>query len=289
MYQIGILQLTQNLDDAVHGFKKGLSDRDCAVNFHYCNADGNLAELPKLAASLAEKAVDLIFACSTPAALAAVNLAGSIPVVFTPVFDPVGAGLANSLAVPGGKATGISGMVKSSDKVAFISKLLPHATKIGVLYDQTDLNACLEMEYFRQAALGHFPLLELPINNPADLSGIENRLTADLSALFIPIGRVIEENFATVVYYADAINLPIITSHAPNVSAGALAGLVADHRILGEMCAVQAIQILQGALPGKIPIDIVKRPDILLNSFAAQNLGIEIPADLLAAAKEIFE
>lgn len=289
MYQIGILQLTQNLDDAVQGFKYGLAQNGISANFRYLNADGNLSELPKLAAKLADLNVDLIFACSTPAAKAAIELTGNIPVVFTPVFDPVGAQLVKSMELPGGKATGMSGMVTAEAKVAFIQRLLPKAKKIGVLYHEKDPNALLELGHFQKAAANNFDLTEFAIADPADLSRLGEMLPPDLDALFLPIGRIVEENFATVVYYTDAINLPVIASHAPNVPSGALAALTASHHKLGAACADKAIKILAGTNPNSIPVGIVEQPDILLNAFAAQNLDIELPAALLSEAKEIFE
>ncbi|MDD4602122.1 MAG: ABC transporter substrate-binding protein [Negativicutes bacterium] len=289
LYRIGILQLTQNLDDAVHGFKQGLSDQGIEADFHYLNADGNLDELPNLASKLAALNVDLIFACSTPAAAAAVELPDNIPVVFTPVFDPVGAKLVKSMDKPGSKATGVSGMVKVEEKVAFIRRVLPNAKKLGVLYHAQDLNALLEIDNFRQAAQNIFTLVELPINQPEELSKIDTLLTSDMDALFIPIGRIIEENFATVVYYTDDANIPVIASHAPNVPGGALAALVSNHHKLGEACAVKAAQILNGTSPSVIPVGIVEQPEILLNGFVAENLGIEFPSNLVTQAKEIYE
>ncbi len=289
MHHIGILQLTQNLDDAVRGFKAGLADKSLAAEFHYLNADGALGDLPQLAGKLAEQKVDLIFACSTPAAQAAVALEGNIPVVFTPVFDPVGVGLAETMDKPGGKATGVAGMVPAAAKVAFIQELLPTAKTIGILYHSSDSNATLEASNFKKAAVGQFALIDLPADRPEDLSGLADRLPPQLDALFLPIGRVIEENFASVAYYAESANLPIITSHAPNVPSGAIGALVANHFELGHACAVKATQILAGANPGNIPIGIVDSPEIQLNAFAAANLGIVLPQSLLAKAKEIFE
>ncbi len=289
MYNIGILQLTQNLDDAVNGFKQGLQKAGISASFHYLNADGNLAELPKLANKLAEIKVDLIFACSTPSAKAAVEIASDIPVIFTPVFDPVGVGLAATMSEPGGKATGIAGMVKANDKISFIKRLLPTAKKLGVLFHNADTNALLETSKFHHAAAGEFDLVDLPVEKPEDLSRLEEFLPQDIDALFIPIGRIVEENFASVVYYTDAANLPVIASHAPNVAAGALGALVANHAKLGQDCAAQAIQILNGANPGSIPVGIVEQPEILLNAFAASNLGIELSEELTKQAKEIYE
>lgn len=289
MYHIGILQLTQNLDDAVHGFKAGLAEQNLAAEFHYLNADGAVGDLPQLAGKLAEQKVHLIFACSTPAAQAAVQLDRTIPVVFTPVFDPVGVSLVRTLDKPGGKATGVAGMVPAAAKAAFIRELLPAASTIGILYHTGDSNALLETANFKQAAGQLFTLVDLPVDKPEDLSALPDKMPPGLDALFLPIGRIIEENFASVAYYAEAANLPLIASHAPNVPAGALGALVANHYELGRACAAKAARILAGAKPGDIPVGLVEQPEIQLNAFVAANLGIELPPTLLSLAKEVFE
>ncbi len=289
MYNIGILQLTQNLDDAVHGFKTGLKQLDITAQFHYLNADGNVDLLPKLATELAEKKVDLIFACSTPAAKAAINLDATIPVVFTPVFDPVGSGLVDSLSLPNGKATGVSGMVMADAKIAFISRLLPTAHTIGMLYHIADNNSAVEVENFHKLVGSLYDIVDIPVKQAEDLSNLPDLLPTTIDALFLPIGQIVEENFPTIAYYTDTINLPIIASHPPNVSAGAIGALVANHYQLGVECAKKSAEILGGKLPGNIPVDIVKAPEIVLNLFAAQNLGLNLPADLIAEASEVFE
>lgn len=289
MYNIGILQLTQNLDDAVQGFKYGLAEQGIAAQFHYRNADGNVDQLPKLATELSEHKVDLIFACSTPSAQAAIKLAGTIPVVFTPVFDPVGSALVASMSLPGGKATGVAGMVTANAKMAFIHRLLPNIRTLGILYHTADSNSNVEAENFRKIQNTDLSLIEIPIHKAEDLSNLPDILPTVIDALFLPIGRVVEENFPTIAYYTDTINLPIIASHAPNVSAGALGALVANHYQLGRECAVKAGEILSGINAGTIPVDVVKAPEILLNNFTAQNLGLDLPADLVAEAAEVFE
>lgn len=289
MFHIGILQLTQNLDDAVKGFMDGISAQKLPAKFLYENADGNQNELPKLAQKLAAQNADLIFACSTPSAKAAVNLESQIPVVFTPVFDPVTAGLAKSMEKPGGKATGMSGMVPANEKINFIQTLLPKAKRIALLFPAGDPNARIEVENILQAAKGNlvFDVVELACQE--DISLLEETLPPDADALFLPIGRIVEENFASIAYYADARSLPIIASHAPNVPSGALGALVADHVQLGLQCAFQAGQILlKGKKPSEIPVGLTQNPQILLNAFAAENLGIDLPDSLVKAAKEIY-
>ncbi|MBP2631277.1 MAG: transporter substrate binding protein [Firmicutes bacterium] len=290
LFHIGILQLTQNLDDAVRGFKQGLKELAVEADFHYFNADGNINELPKLAQKLADINVDLIFACSTPAAKAAANLSKNIPVLFTPVFDPISVNLVDSLAAPSGKLTGMSGMVNAKDKVNFIHELLPNAKKLGMLYHTEDSNSLIEASNFRKALTGKFELNEITITRKEDISLLAETFPQGLDALFLPIGRVVEENFASIAYYTDAINVPIITSHAPNVVLGSLGALVANHATLGKACAAQAKQILvDGKEIKNIPVGMTETPEVLLNAFVADNLGIEIPNNLLTKATEVYE
>lgn len=286
MYKIGILQLTQNLDSAVHGFKKALSNIE--AEYLYFNVDGMIEKLPAFAQKLVEEQVDLIFACTTPAAKAAIAASDTIPVVYTPVFDPLSVGLAESMDVPGGHATGVSGMVSASDKVAFIEELLPDARTIAMPFDPNDENAKIETANFKAAAEGHFTLVELPISSETDISELSDLLTDDMDAVFMPIGKLLEDNFASIVYYTDERDLPLIASHAPNVVGGAIGGLVANHEALGFDCGQKAIEILGGKDAGTIPVGSVKNPDVLLNQYAADNLDIEIPASLLDRAKEIY-
>lgn len=284
MHHIGILQLTQHLDDAVQGFKAGLAAGGPDAAFTYLNADGNAALLPTLAAELAGRGVELIFACSTPAAKAAVELTAPIPVVFTPVFDPAGAGL-----LAAGKATGMAGMVPAAAKVAFMRRLLPAARTVGVLYHDGDANAVLEAENFRAAAAGTYELINFAVSRSDHLSTFDERLAARPDALFLPIGRVVEENFATVAYYAELAGVPVVASSPANVAAGAVGALAADHYRLGFACAGQAARILAGADPRSLPVGRADDPDVFLNAAVARSLGLALPADLVAIAREIYE
>jgi ABC-type uncharacterized transport system substrate-binding protein len=286
LYKIGILQLTQNLDTAVHGFKQALSQEE--VEYLYFNVDGTVEKLPAFAQKLVDENVDLIFACTTPAAKAAIAASDHIPVVYTPVFDPISVGLAQSMECPGNHATGVSGMVSATDKVAFIEELLPEAKTLGMPFDPNDENAKIEVANFKKAAEGHFTLIELPIASETDISELSELLTDEMDAIFMPIGKLLEDNFASIVYYTDDLDLPIIASHAPNIVGGAIGGLAANHEALGYECGLKAIEILGGKDAGTIPVGSVKTPDVLLNQYTADNLDIELPSSLVERAKEIY-
>lgn len=288
MVQIGILQLTQFLDDTVAGFKQGLRDKNIAANFHYRNADGNVTRLKSLAHELTDARPDLIFACSTPAAQAVLSLRTAIPVLFAPVLDPVGSGLVEAFDLPGGLATGMSGMVPADAKVGLIQALLPHAAKIGVLYHRSDQNMMLDLTNFLKSAANRHNCMSIFVDCPVQLSMIMDRFSAHLDLLYVPAEKIFEENFATIFYYAELLDLPILASSAASVASGALAALTADHYRLGYECAAKAELILAGHPPGSIPVGIVKEPDIFLNAETAGRLGIKLPPALTAKAKVIY-
>jgi putative tryptophan/tyrosine transport system substrate-binding protein len=293
MTRIGILQLTQHLDDAVSGFKSALAQAGYTdnVEFIYYNVEGRVSALQEYAERLILAQVQLIFACSTPAARAAIDAAAKTvtPVLFTPVFDPVGAGLIPSLTQPGGIATGASGMVPAAAKVAFLQQLLPAARHIGILVHAEDSNARLEHRLFSAAAeQAGLTTISLTVTSAGDLSRLPELLSEDMDALFLPIGKVIEENFATIQYYTDDAGLPVIASHGPNVSAGALAGLVANHKNLGMICGEMAARILKGTTVGDICVATPRQLDVLLNLGTAANLGIEISEELQQKAAELY-
>jgi putative ABC transport system substrate-binding protein len=275
LFHIGILQLTQNLDDAVRGFKQGLQNLGIQAKFTYLNADGKVDILPGLAQKLVDSSVDLIFACSTPSAKAAQMITGEIPILFTPVFDPVSVSLVDSMQHPGANITGMSGMVPAQDKITLIQELLPTAKKVGVLYHISDDNTLIETNNFCAAAANLLTIQKIAIQTAAEISLLEEKLPADMDALFLPIGRIVEENFSSIAYYADMMEIPIIASHGPNVVMGALGALVANHAALGLECAHQAKSILIDKKSIQdIPVGITKTPEILLNAFVADNLGI---------------
>lgn len=286
MFKIGILQLTSHLDAAVDGFKAGLAGVE--ADYIYYNVEGKVPEMAGCAAKLAEAKVDLIFACTTPAAKHAKALAADIPVLFTPVFDPVTTGLVATPEQPEGKVTGVCGQVKAADKIAMLKQLLPNAKKVTLLQDKADGNAAIETANFLQAA-ADYDVTVVAVEE-ADLTNLTKLAPAEADAIFLPIGPVVEKNFTAIKAYADSKQLPIIASHGPNVAEGAVAALIANHKDLGVACGQLAKQILiDKKAIAQLPVEYPKAPELLLNKAAAAKIGLNIPASLLQTAVKVIE
>ena len=138
-------------------FRRGLYDNGLAegqnVAIEYLFADGRYDRLPALAAELAQRPVDLIFAAGPPAALAAKAATTTIPVVFVVGFDPVVAGLVASLGRPGGNVTGMTLMNNQlgQKRLEVLLDLIPKATEIAMLVNPVSPDTVQEIEAVQAA------------------------------------------------------------------------------------------------------------------------------------------
>src|SRR5712691_8851725 len=120
----------QGLGEAVY-----VAGQNLAIEYRW--AEGSYDRLPALAADLVGRKVDVIFAASSPAALAAKNATSTVPIVFFSGGDPVADGLITSLARPGGNLTGFSNLTAELNpkRLELLSELVPQARVIALLFN----------------------------------------------------------------------------------------------------------------------------------------------------------
>jgi putative ABC transport system substrate-binding protein len=147
---MGGLHLKEAFPNALRdlGYVEG---RDVVIEFR--NAEGKVDRLPALAAELAALNVEVIFAPSTVAALAAMRATKTIPIVFAGAADPVADGLVASLSRPGGNVTGLSNL--SSDLVGkrleLIKQVVPGASRVAVLWQAVGTSGRAEKDMLKAA------------------------------------------------------------------------------------------------------------------------------------------
>ena len=143
--RVGVLALTStDAQSLARALREGLREFGYAegqnLTFEFRSADGNVDRLPALAADLVRLPVDVIVATFTPCALAAKQATTTIPIVMVAVADPVGAGLVQSLARPGGNITGFSNMgaETAGKSVELLREMLPQLRRVAVLANPVD-------------------------------------------------------------------------------------------------------------------------------------------------------
>src|SRR5215475_9699309 len=117
-------------------------------------SEGQAERYPQLAAEMVSLKVDLIMVVTTPAALAAKDATSTIPILFVTAIDPVGSGLAASLARPGGNVTGLATLSPelSTKRLELIKEVVPHLSRVGVLWNAANPANSLVLQQMSDAA-----------------------------------------------------------------------------------------------------------------------------------------
>jgi putative tryptophan/tyrosine transport system substrate-binding protein len=166
--------------DPVAAFLKGMGDlgyregQNLVLTSRY--AEGKFDRLPSLAQELLAFNPEVLFVSTTPGSLAAKSATTTVPIVIVGVADPVGVGIVQSLAKPGGNITGITNIVAelTGKRLALLKEIVPSASKVAVLINPDDPNESVQMRNAQAAARGLAIELQpvLHIRGAGDLEGV---------------------------------------------------------------------------------------------------------------------
>lgn len=252
---------------------------------------GTEEEMPALAADLVKLKVGLIVVSSTLPARAALRLT-AVPVVFAPVSDPVGTGLAKSLRRPGGNGTGIS--VPLTDLVAKRLEILrlavPSARRIACLANLSNPAGRLQFEEARAAAsvLG-IQLIEWDAKSNAELEGILSRIAPKtVDAVLITGDLLFLTNSAKISRAMSKARLPAIVPTREFLGEGELISYGPSGRDAARRAAAYVDKILRGAKASDLPIEELSEFELVINLRVSRALGVVVPEEVLLRADEVI-
>jgi putative tryptophan/tyrosine transport system substrate-binding protein len=289
----------QSLEDAGHqAFRQSFEDlghvqgRDVAIVFRYAHQDFD--QLPSLAAELVEQKVDIIVTVATQAAVAARKATSTIPIVAISVTDPVGRGLVESLARPGGNVTGLAfgvGLDIFSKGLDFLKEAVPSLQMVAVLANPTNP--------FHEAAAGQIESVAQALNVHA--SGFQARrpkaiamafeaiAQAHCGAVFVLADALFAFERAQIAKLALRYQLPSMHQLRGEAEAGGLMSYGPDFTDLFRRAAKYVDAIMKGAKPTDLPVQQPSKFTLVINLTTAKALGITIPPSLLVRADEVME
>lgn len=228
----------------------------------------------------------MIYAMGTLPALVAKDLvAGTdMPVLFAPVIDPVGEGVVESIAQPGGNVTGVQNANFSPKGLEWLLKIVPETEIVYVFYHPEDEVSLTVAQPLPDTAksLG-IELVLTTINSVEDALPIVQNLPAGASILIIPTPTL--ESLAPVKELAVERNIPIGSYEQP--ADGTLFSYAVDWPSQGRQAARMADQILKGAKPADLPVETAD-PFFTVNLPIAQKYGIVISDQILNQADTII-
>jgi putative ABC transport system substrate-binding protein len=280
------------------GFFQGLNDLGYVdgqtIAIDYLSADGSAERFPALVAECVRRKVDVIAVSTTPAAQTAKNATHTIPIVMVALGDPVGTGLVDTLGRPGGNVTGTSTMASdlAAKRLALLKEAVPGMSRVLVLSYLVDPVAPLQVKALQEAARPLGVTLQVhDIRTADDISAAFNAGVRDRAeGLVMTIESIFIAQRAQLSKLAAQYKLPAIYPHSIQVTdAGGLMSYDVDYADLQKRAARYVDRILRGAKPSDLPIQQPTTFTFLINLTTAKELGLTIPASVLATADQLIE
>jgi putative ABC transport system substrate-binding protein len=253
------------------------------------------AHVQTLAKELVASQPEVIFALSRPVTAALQKETHTIPIVFTYVIDPIGAGFIASLAHPGGNLTGI--MAYEQDMVgkwlAMLKEIAPQTARVSILGNPKTAVYYDYLLHGAEAAAPSLGIEVIPSRIENDAADIERAIAAVASmpngAMVLLPESTIAVNSNLIITLAARYRVPAVYNFKYMVRAGGLMSYGIDAADHYRQAALYVDRILRGAKPSDLPVQTPTKYETALNRKTANALGLTPPAGLIVAADEVIE
>jgi putative ABC transport system substrate-binding protein len=255
--------------------------------------EGREERLSELAEELVQFPVDVIFAIGPPQAVAAAKATNKIPIVFVGGGDPVEMGLVKSFAHPGGNATGLTFITVdlASKRIQLLKEALPSAKRVAILWNPDNTINKLELKEATTTAeaLGLTPF-PIEIRVLDDIDGAFAAMASQhADAALILSSPLTFPNRPRIVAAALKANMPTLGALREYAQAGVLMSYGPSYADHCRRAATYVDQILKGAKPADLPVQLPTTYELVVNLKTAKALGLSVPPTLLAQADDVIE
>jgi putative ABC transport system substrate-binding protein len=299
VYRIGFLGTTAPTPATLplwEAFQEGLREggyvegQNLFIERRY--SEGRAERFTDFSSEFVRLQVDAIVVSSTPAAKAAKQATGTIPIVMVYVGDPVGSGLIASLARPGGNVTGLSSQAEQGGKqLQLLHEIAPGASRVAVIWDPSNpshLRSLKDVEASGQAL--RIVIRSHSVRTPDELEIVLAAIERERATAFMPFdSQVAFVNRRRLVEFAARNRLPAVYWVRAYANDGGLMSYGPSLPDLFRRASTYVVKILKGAKPADLPIEQPTKFELVINLKTAKALGLTIPPTLLARADEVIE
>ena len=286
-YKVGIIQFVDDasLNQIEQNIEKELTAKSeeggntYVFDGYVYNGQADSTTLNQITTQLLDDGVDVIVPIATPAAqiVQAATEDNQIPVVFSAVSDPVGAGLAESMDAPGANITGTSDALNTNAILDLMFAANPDIKKVGLLYSQSEDSSKKPIEdakaYLDEKGIEYVE--KTGTNNTEVTQAADALIAAGVDAVFTPTDNtVMTAELAIYEKFIDA-GIPHYCGADSFALNGAFCGYGVDYAKLGVETADMVIEVLQGADPATTPIKTFDNGIATVNTETAEALGID--------------
>ena len=261
------------------------------INYHWGTGDADWVR--SAAAQVLRQAPDVMLANGDAAAKAAQQSTRTVPVIFIGGGDPVGDGLVQSLAHPGGNLTGFAVMEPSlgAKLLGMLKQVAPRIARVAVLVNP-DNATHQRILALLVAAAPRFAVevVTAPVHNPAEIEAAMTQWGGELDyGLIVPSDPSTNSHRKLIVELAARRRLPAIYALRAATADGGLMSYGVDLPDLFRQAAIYADRILKGEKPADLPVQLPTKFELVVNLKTAKALGLDVPPSLLATADEVIE
>jgi ABC-type uncharacterized transport system substrate-binding protein len=264
------------------------------VLIEYRYADGKPGRVSELAEELVRLKVDvLMVGGGTSTVLRVKKVVTNVPVVFALVSDPVGDGVVASLARPGGNLTGLSSASEDlvGKRLELLKETIPKLSRVAVMLDPTDpanIDSFKETEGVAKPM--SVQLQKLAVRSAAELeSAIRSAVNAKAGAILILPTSILTPLRKRIAELAISERLPTMFATSQYMDARGLLSYGPDHSDLSRRAATYVDKILKGAKPADLPVEQPMKFEFVINLKTAKQIGLTIPANVLARADRVIK
>ncbi len=292
--KIGLISGGTQFDTVVASFKASMGDLGYVegknLTYLYDGPTGDPTKLGPGAQKLVAAQVNLIASFGTPATDAAKRATASvaIPVIFSPVADPVGSKFVVSLQKPGGNMTGVAtGVTVHAQRLEMLLKIVPTIKHVFAPYDPSDSSAVIIVKALQDAAQKlNVDLMVQQVHNPDEVTTMISNIPDNADAVFVVPSSIIGTRFADFIKAAIARKLPLSSNVMSQVNQGSLMTYSFGDVELGKQMSAMADQVLKGVKPADLPVQ-TSEFFLAINLKTAQAINLTISGDFLRQAKTI--
>jgi putative ABC transport system substrate-binding protein len=263
------------------------------IFFEYRWAEGVDERLGELARDLVRLNIDAIVVSGTPAIVALKKATTTIPIVMAAAGDPVGSGIVDSLAHPGGNITGMSLMITDigGRRLQLLRELAPTTVHTGIIWNPNNPYTPLAVDEAMKAAKTlNIHLKPMEIRTAADFaSEFESASKERIDSLIVVEDPLMVVHSRQIVDFAAKLGIPAVYGTKNFVDAGGLASYGASFPDLYRRTAFYVDKILKGAKAGELPIEQPTKFELVVNLKAAKALNLNIPPGILVTADVVIE
>jgi putative tryptophan/tyrosine transport system substrate-binding protein len=264
---------------------------DLQIDFHWGTGDADWVR--SAAAQVLSGAPDVMLANGDAAVKAAQHATQTVPIVFIASGDPVGDGLVQSLAHPGGNLTGFAVMEPSlgAKLLGMLKQVAPRVGHVGVLFNPDSATHKRIVALLTGAAPSFsVDVVAAPVHQAAEIEAAMNQWggSADYGVI-VPSDPATNARRGLIIDLAARHRVPVIYALRAAAVEGGLMSYGAEILELFRRAALYADRILRGEKPAGLPVQLPTKFELVINLKTAKALGFEVPTSLIATADEVIE